>query len=184
MADWPVSGAPNRIIISPHSAAALGVEFGALASAAPASVAHGTANLARFYPFYLVEPMVVVKFWWLNGATVSGNTDVGVYAADSNGGPGTRLGSSGAVAQATINVLQENDVTDFLLGRGVYYLGISSSSATATYFSNAINVHFAKAIGWAQMASAHVLPATVTPAVLAAAIQPFFGLSGRTVLAT
>lgn len=179
MADWPVSGSPNRVIIGPHSAQAGGVEFAALASAAPASVAHGTINLARFYPFYLSEPIVVVKVWWINGATVNGNTDVGIYTAD-----GTRLISSGAVAQATTGAMQEVDTTDTLLGRGTYYAGISSSSATATYFSNAINVHFAKSFGWAQMASAHVLPATVTLAALAAAIQPMFGVSARTVLAT
>jgi hypothetical protein len=178
MADWPNGGNPNRLIISPFSAASLGVEIGATGSGAPASVAHGTANLARGYPFYLSEPALLVKAWWFNGGTVSGNTDVGVYTPD-----GTLLFSSGATAQATINVIQEVDTTDYQLGRGAYYCALSSSSATATYFSNSFNLHFAKAMGWWQAATAHPLPASLTPAALAAAIEPIFGISLRTLVA-
>lgn len=174
MADWPLIGASGEIIISPYSELALGTEYAAIATVAPASVALGTINLSKFYPFAVPEPMLIRKVWWYNGGTVNGNTDVGIFD-DS----GTRIISSGAVAQATINVLQEFDITDTYIGRGRFYMGISTSSATATYFSNVVPLQLAKAIGWAQMASAHPLPATVTFAALAAAVQPVFGCSAR-----
>jgi hypothetical protein len=175
--DWPIVGTPTSVIISPYSPFAMGVEYAALATAAPASVAHGTANLARFYPFVLSEPIMVVKMWWYNGATANGNTDIGIYDES-----GTKLLSMGNTAQGTINILQEVNVTDTWLGRGRFYMGLSSSSATATYFSNVISVQLSKMLGWAQMATANVLPATATYAAASSAIQPVFGLSGRTLV--
>jgi hypothetical protein len=174
MSDWPQASRPPTVLMSPFSELAQGTEMAALATAAPASVAHGTANLARFYPFVLPEPIVVVKMWWYNGGTVSGNVDVGIYDKD-----GTKIVSQGNTAQATINVLQEVNIADTVLGRGLFYMALSASSATATFFSNANSVQLAKALGLAQMATANPLPATATLAAVAAAIQPLYGLSGR-----
>jgi hypothetical protein len=174
---WPLVGEPNRVLIGPHSPLAMGVEYAALATAAPASVAQATANLARAYPFVLTEPTLIRKLWWYNGSTASGNIDCGVYTEG-----GGRLFSTGATAQGTISVIQEVDITDFLLGRGRYYLAISCSSATATLFSNVLSVQLSKMLGWKQMATAHPLPTTFTDAAFSAAIQPIFGLSGRTLV--
>lgn len=175
--DWPITGEPGRVFISPVSPQALGVEYAALAVAAPSSVAHGTANLARFFPFVLPETITVVKAWWYNGATANGNVDIGIYSEQ-----GARIISKGNTAQGTINVLQEVDITDTVLGRGRYYCALSSSSATGTFFSNVISIELSKALGWGQMASANVLPATFTMASMTAAIQPIFGLSTRTLV--
>src|SRR6266498_2301229 len=172
--DFPVIGSPSSVLISPYSELALGTEYAAVATAAPATVALGTINLAKFYPFYLPEPMIVKKVWWYNGATANGNTDVGIYDEF-----GTKLISSGAIAQGTINVLQESDIADTWIGRGRFYMGISTSSATAAYFSNVVPLQLAKAMGWCQMATAHPLPAVATFAALAAAVQPVFGASMR-----
>lgn len=178
MSDWPITGEPNRVIISPYSAQALGTEYAALAAAAPASVAHATVNMLRAYPFVLPEPMLVRKVWWHNGGVISGFTDVGVYSED-----GTRMLASGAILQATINVLQEFDIADVPLGRGTYYLALTSNSATATYLSNILGIQLAKLLGWGQVAlGAAGLPATITLAAAAAAIQPIFGISGRTLV--
>lgn len=177
MPDWPVTGTPNDILISPYSEFALGTEYAAVNTAAPASVSLGTVNLGKFYPFYLPEPVMVLKLWWYNGGTVNGNTDVGIFDES-----GTKIISSGAIAQAGTSALQENDIADTWLGRGRFYMGLSTSSATATYFSNVVPLQLAKAFGWAQMASAHALPATITLAALAAAVEPVFGLSGRTLV--
>jgi hypothetical protein len=178
MADWPLGGDPNRLMISPFALAACGVDIAAFGSAAPVSTAWGTANLARAFPFGLSEPALAQKVWWMNGATVSGNIDVGVYTLD-----GARLFSSGATLQATINVLQEVDITDFWLGRGTYYCVLSASSATATLFTDGFNFHFAKAMGWWQAATAHPLPATLTPAAMTSSIEPLFGVAFRALAA-
>jgi hypothetical protein len=173
MADWPQVGTPAPIMITPFSAFALGVEYGAVATVTPISVAHGTINLARFFPFVIPEPILVMKLFWHNGGTASGNVDVGIFSED-----GKKIISTGAQAQGTISVLQEFDIADTVIGRGRFYLGISASSATATFLSNAVPLQLAKAFGWVQMATCHPL-VDATFAAYATAIQPVFGLSGR-----
>lgn len=178
MSDWPASGEPPRVIITHCSPLSVGVDLAAVATAAPAGVAHGTVNLARLFPFVLPEPMVVVKLFAYNGATMGGNTDVGIYTED-----GTRIVSSGAVLQAGASTIQEFDITDTVIGRGRYYAALLNTTTTATFFSNAVPIVTAKLIGFAQVAvGAGALPATLTPAAVTAAIQPLFGLSGRTLV--
>lgn len=168
-------------MISPFSANALGVEIAAGAMAAPASAAIGTIGLGRGYPFWLPEPLVVAKVWWYNGATANGNVDVGVYSED-----GRLLLSAGLTAQGTVSVLQEVDTADTILGRGRFYMALSTSSATGTFFcvgaSNATNLQLLKAAGCWQAASASALPATITFAALAVALVPVCGISGRTLV--
>jgi hypothetical protein len=53
----------------------------------------------------------------LNGATASGNMDVGIYDY-----AGTRLVSSGSTAQSGTSAFQDFDITDTLLGPGIFYL--------------------------------------------------------------
>ena len=181
MADFPVAGAPPPPIISPHSELALGVEYAALAATAPSSVAWGTVNLIRLYPFRLPEPVLVRKLWIYKGATVTGSVDVGIYTED-----GTRLASVGPTAvSAGTNALQEFDITDVQLGRGRYYMAAAMSLTTTTMFANALAVNLAKAIGWAEggTAGSTTLPATVTLAAATTAVQPLFGLATRTLVA-
>lgn len=177
MTDWPIENLGPPVIISPYSDCALGVEYAAISQAAPASVATGTANLVRMFPFRLSEPMVALKLWWYNGATVNGNVDCAIYAED-----GTKLINMGSTAQATINVLQEVDITDTVLGRGRFYCGLGSDSTTATFFSNTTSIALAKAFGWAQATITLPLTSNVTLAAYAAAITPVFGVSGRTLV--
>lgn len=180
MTDFPQIGDPGRIIIGPHSLQALGVEYAALATAAPASTAWGTINLVRAYPFVLPEPLRVLKLWLYKGATVTGNCDVGVYTED-----GTRLVSAGTTAvAATGSILQEFDVTDTQLGRGRYYCAALMSLTTTTAFANTLVVSQGKLLGWLDGGSGNAaLPATITWAVASSAVQPLFGLAGRTLVA-
>lgn len=181
MPDWPNLGQVPPVMMSPLSAFALGMEIGSAAMAAPAGAAIGTANLARGYPFWLPEPVVVQKLWCYNGATLGGNVDVGIYSED-----GRLLVSAGSTAQAGASVLQEFDVTDTIIGRGRFYLALATSSTTATFFcvgaSNATNLQLLKAAGCWQAASAMALPSTVTYAALAAALLPVCGFATRTLV--
>jgi hypothetical protein len=181
VADWPQVGLPAPVTISPFSLNALGVDIAAAGMAAPASAALGTINLGRGYPFWVPEPILVVKLWAYNGATANGNTDVGVYSVD-----GRLLVSNGAAAQSGTSQLQEFNITDTVLGRGWFYMALSTSSATATFFtigaSNATYLQLLKAAGCWQATSAHALPATITFAALAAALLPVCGLSARTLV--
>lgn len=184
MADWPISGDPNRVIIGPTSLQAMGVEMAAEAVAASASVAWGTINLIRCYPFVLAEPVLVRKLWIYKGATVTGSVDVGIYAED---GPGTcvRIISAGTTAVAAgANTIQEFDIADTQLGRGRYYMAAAMSLATTTMFANAVAANLAKTWGWAEggTAASTVLPATITLATFTTAVQPRFGLANRSVI--
>ncbi len=136
-----------------------------------ASAAWPSANLAIYVPLLLDAPYPVKRVWWINGATASENVDLGLYKAS-----GTREYSTGAVAQAGINALQYV-TADLLIPPGEYYLGLSLSSATATTFSTAFLVTHLRMAGCLQQASAHVLPASMTGAVMTFAYYPLFGLT-------
>lgn len=185
MADWPASGDPNRVIISPYSPQAMGAEYAAAAAATPSSVAWGTINLIRLYPFVLSEPVLMRKLWIYKGATVTGSVDVGIYAED-DANTCVRLASAGATAvAASANILQEFDITDIQLGRGRYYMAAAMSLTTTTMFSNAFVANTAKLFGWAEggTAGSTTLPATITLATCTTAVQPLFGCASRTLVA-
>lgn len=137
------------------------------------------ANDAIFVPFCIFdETVTIARVWWYNGTAVAGNVDVGVY--DTNG---TKLFSSGAIAQAGTSAPQSTDITDYVLGPGAYYMGISCSSASATIFRSAgVDVQMERLMGMFKMASAHVLPATATFAAVDAAYVPLFGLALNSVM--
>lgn len=185
MTDFPQIGDPSRLIIHPHSIQALGVEYAALATAAPASVAWGTINLVRLYPFVLPEPMLVRKLWIYKGTVVTGSVDVGIYADEQGGSNVTRIVSSGLTAvAATASILQEFDITDIMIGRGRYYMAALMSLTTTTMFSNSIGLQTSKLLGWVEGGSGNSsLPATITLAAVTTAVQPVFGLSGRILVA-
>ncbi len=183
MSDWPQIGEVNRVLIGPHSPQAMGVEYAALAVAAPASTAWGTNNLNRLYPFVLYEPMVVRKLWTYKGGTVTGNVDVGIYAEEGGASTVTKIVSAGSTAvAATGSILQEFDITDTVLGRGRYYMAAALSLSTSTMFCNVSAVTLGKILGWCDGGSTFPLPATITLAAASAAVQPVFGLSGRTLV--
>lgn len=136
-----------------------------------------TANLALYCPIVLDDLMLVKNIIIANGAAVSGNVDVGIYAAD-----GTRLVSSGSTAQAGTNVSQVFDVTDTQLGPGLYYLAIALDNTTGTVFGKTIVAAIGQLAGMAQQASAFPLPATATFASLTALVHPNIGIATKTLV--
>ena len=145
----------------------------------PSGVNYVTANLAVFIPFGVPEAVTVTKLWFSNGAAVAGLLDVAIYDP-----AGTRLVSTGSTGQSGTNRIQVVDVGDIALGRGVYYLAISSdtSGATQKVFAAAPAAAIGQAMGLLQQASAFVLPATATFAAFTSAFVPLCGLQGyRTV---
>lgn len=142
---------------------------------APASAVWPAANLAIYTPFVLPEPATLTALWLLNGATATGNVDIGVYNSSF-----TRLISSGATAQSGTSAVQFFDVTDTLLPRGVVYLGISLSSGTATTIRYGAGIQgLCSALGMVQQSTAHPLPSTATPATMGQAYIPVAGMIFR-----
>lgn len=162
-------------LISVWSTRSMGGIIG-VPSGTPAGVAIGTNNRAFFYPFRIGVPVLVNKIWWLNGGTVAGNIDAGVY--DS---AGTRLVSTGSTAQSGTNAIQTVDVGDVRIGPGLFYLAIAGSNSTAQIFgrSTGMTAAMMKLMGGATQDTAFPLPATATFAAFAAAIFLQFGISTR-----
>jgi len=105
-----------------------------------------------------------------NGATMSGNVDTGIYAAD-----GTRLGSSGSTVQAGVNVVQSHTLS-LRIPPGAYFVGISCS--VFAYFQRIfVEAGKARVMGIYEQASAFPLPATATFAANTLSYIPTFYLN-------
>lgn len=179
---WPQSRFEPLVTISPFSMESLGPYLAAGQTGAnvngTTSQVWPSANLALFIPFYVSRRTTITQIFCLNGATVAGNLDVGIYTQD-----GTRIVSSGSTAQAGANAIQALSITATQLSAGVYYMAMSMSSATATIFRTTLfNNTATRSIGVAQMASALPLPATATFASATFGTIPLFALTTRTVI--
>lgn len=145
------------------------------------SQAWGTANLARFYPFIVPTPIVVTTMYWVNGATLGGNCDAGVYDRAGN-----RLGGTGSVAQAGTTAFQKANVAaNFTLLPGVYYMGLNNSTTTAIFGAiggSALTAAHVRGAGCYQVASAVPMGNTVTFAAAAFTRWTQFGLSAITAI--
>ena len=142
------------------------------------SALHAAQNAAMFVPIVAAANLEVKTAWWLNGATVNGNTDVGIYDKDLN-----RLGSTGAVAQSGTTAIQSAAlaIPAMLRAGQPYYLALATSSATATYQSLDLAASlYTRALGLTFMAAAYPLPAAATPGTAGVRYIPIFGLTYRT----
>jgi hypothetical protein len=164
-------------VIHPESMESLGANWrttGANALTSAGSATWPADDLALYVPFSLNRPMLAVKVWWFNGATLGADADVGIYSFD-----GTRLVSAGATAQSGTNQIQIVDITDTRLGAGDFFMGLSLSVATATVLRSTVTgAYLLRALGMFEEAGANPLPATATFATLTQAYIPFFGISG------
>lgn len=170
---------PAPVTIHPWSIDACGAPLLGAASvlASGGSTVWPVANLAIFVPFALATPLTIAQLFTANGATVSGNIDVGVYTLD-----GTRIVSAGSTAHAGTNTLQTYNIADTLLPAGDYYLAIAMNNTTGTLSAHALAAIHLNRLGIAQMATAFPLPATATLAQMASAYLPLFGLTTRTTI--
>jgi hypothetical protein len=165
-------------VTSTGSSLGVGSELGGVGGVM-ASAVWVAANRAIYTPLYIPEPGTITKLWWLNGSAVSGNVCCALYRASDL----SRVVTSGAVAQSGTSVMQEADVTDTVIPAGVYLLGLVLDNGTGQIARNATHVLLHRAMGITQEASACPLPATATPAALAAAFVPACGIAIRTLVA-
>lgn len=94
-----------------------------------AAAAVTTNNRIWYIPFLVHRIVTITRIGLLNGGTVAGNVEVGIYNE-----AGVQLVTSGAVAQSGTNAAQIYDITDTVLTPGLYYVAIVTSNATATLF--------------------------------------------------
>lgn len=133
------------------------------------------ANLALFIPVEIFEPTTIAKMAINNGATVSGNFDLGIYAPS-----GKQLVSSGSVAQSGASAIQSVDITDTLLVPGLYYMALVFDNITATLTSwSSVAAQEMRLMGLLQAASAFALPAPVTFATYAQTLVPLITMNPK-----
>lgn len=137
-----------------------------------ASGAFPTANKVLYVPIRIPRPIIIQQLYTSNGATASGNIDVGVYSVD-----GTKIVSSGSVAQSGTNQKQLFNVTDTLIGRGVFYMGLTLSNTTGTFFRNAGALALLRTIGLlTETPGGFGLPANATFGAYVDAYYPICGI--------
>lgn len=176
------AGDPMPPIISPYIEQACGGilsrDFLASASFGPPTSATWTANQMNGYPVVVTRGITIRKLYSANGATASGNIDVGVYDESYN-----KVISSGSTAQAGAGALQEFDVADTPISAGLYYVVFALDNATGTvYRSESISTPFHNLLGGIRQSSAFALPATLAPTAVPSSV-PFIGFSTRTLVA-
>jgi hypothetical protein len=177
MPDFPVTQNVESIVTSAGGTDSLGPMLNAMGIAL-AAAAYPETNRAMFVPVSVQAPLTVVKLFTLNGATASGNVDVGIYDAG-----GVRLVSSGSTAQAGTSVIQEFNITDTLLLPGLYYLAIAADNTTGTFEVWSANAAILRSLGILMQLTAFPLPATATFALYAGTTRvPFVGATLRSVV--
>lgn len=166
MSDWPFESTPVSPILTPWSVEAAGAGLAGLGVPLWTLVSgtSDTANKAYFYPFRITSWVTVYQVLFWVGATSSGNIDVGVYDAQAN-----RIVSAGSTAMsATVNTVQEINVTDTVLSPGKYFLAWAVDNTTGTVFRTALADELSLpsyAVYEQTGLTAAALPATATPVI-------------------
>lgn len=148
----------------------------------------GNANRATFYPITLDAPGIITKLWWRNGAAVSGNVDIGLYALGADKLPGARLVSSGSTAQAGTGVLQEVNTTDLVIAYPqIIYCALVLDNGTGAIFGGFLGAtSLVRAAGFLGQTTAFPLPATAGAtggAISTSSIATDFGIAFRALVA-
>jgi hypothetical protein len=168
MGDWVGDAYPNHCgVLSTVGPECSIAQYQSAVGAGYANVsAWPSANLALYVPVRVGRRVTVYQMSWEVGAQ-NGNCDVGIYTED-----GTRLVSAGSTAVGAAG-LQVFNITDTVLGPGMYYLAsVLSTVTTATILSGAPPIPHCRLSGCRQQATALPLPATATFANYGVAYVP------------
>ncbi len=134
-----------------------------------------TANKAIYAPISIPHIFTFDRFNWFNGNQVSGNVDVGLYAAD-----GTKIISAGSTPQSGLSQKQQVTVTSTTLTPGLYMLGFAADNTSSRVFQasaafwTAIDLMY---LGFAVQATAFPLPSPATFANPDVVEFPYVGIT-------
>lgn len=158
MSDWPSAATPSQRVIHAFGPQSMGVYLAATATAVANSNAWPTSNRAFFIPFVVTEPILAQQMGVSNGASVSGNIDVGIYDSQGN-----KLVTKGSTAQSGTSTEQLFDITDTPLDRGLYYMAVAMNNGTGTLlFAFPSGTYSYRSLGMWIMDTAFALPTTAT----------------------
>lgn len=160
-------------IISPVSKESLRADWG---NVSWTSATWPAANRAMFIPFHVRQLVTVQQLWCMNGPTLNGNIDIGVYSMDTLG----LIAHTGAKVQAGVARVQAI-AKIFQLAPGNYFLAMSSDSGTGTFFRRAVTGTVLGMAGVLQQSTAFPLPETISSAAFLSTTTNayLYGLSTR-----
>lgn len=164
------------LFITPYSPESIGGVIRTAVTATVASATYPAANRALYFPFTIRRAVTVYRFFWLNGTTAStDNVQAGVYDIT---GKSVALGA--ATLAAGTSACQFDNVADFNLEPGDYFIAIWCNGTTTHMIRNNGALHAWRSAGCYQESSlAGGLPATATFANAATQYCPVFGLALR-----
>lgn len=149
-----------------------------LASVTPASTAWVVANRMIYVPFALSVGSMVYRYFWLNGATATtNNIQIGVYRTNF-----TRVNAGTSTLASGANVLQFDNITDYYLAPGRYYMAMWANGTTVTPFAISNTAGLGEGAYYETNASG--LPATGTPVDPATTTTPYVPVFGLALRAT
>lgn len=168
---------PHSVALSSYSRDSLGPIARAHVLGAPSSATWPAANRTIYVPFWIHQPMIAYRMWCLNGGTVGTNTvTAAIYTADSSHLPASNVVEASATS-AGANALQFFDITDTMLGNGLWYMALALDGTTATVFRASFGVTaLATQCIFTQESNT---PSTATPVAAANTQLPLFGVSLR-----
>ena len=176
MSDFPTNHLPSHRVIGTWSAESMGVVLPSLLVAAP----NGGTNWAEvnrviYVPLLLTHPFSLVRFWWANGTTLSGQIEVGLYSAS-----GTRLATTGSIGGGVAAGTQSAAPTagTIVLAPGFYRLAVTVNQINRRLlkFSSTVQ-NFRKLNVYEELTGGFGLPATATLGTNLSAWVPVFGIS-------
>ena len=129
------------------------------------------ANTAMFVPVNISRPALVQRLFSVNGTTVSGNIDMGIYTLD-----GAKIVSIGSTAQAGTSALQFYNIADTYLSPGQYYMAVALDNNVGKVGRYNITVIRCQQAGVLKATSSFALPASVTFATVTSAFIPSIGM--------
>lgn len=174
MSDWPDIGVPPLGITSYDRFFNVGRRARALnlGISNPASATWPGANITLYMEFQIPWPYPIKRVFLANGATVSGNFDIGILTKN-----GDSIQTLGTTAQSGTNVVQYANFS-LLLDPGSYFLALGMSSATATVFgSSTVTSALGQAMGVKQQATYPVPTSAATFASYASSNYPVCGFT-------
>lgn len=136
-----------------------------------ASGAFPAANATIYMPFRINRVITIATIEVMNGATVSGNVDVGIYDEGQR-----RVVNSGSTGQAGTNAAQSFNITDTPLGPGLFYMALACDNTSATFIRAVVPVYTSRPLGMAQQASAFPLPDPSVMALMTVTFLPIMSL--------
>lgn len=143
-----------------------------LLSVAFGSSAWPSANRAIYWPVRIPCTYPVKRVYAVNGSTLSGNWDFGIFSFRSL----AKIYSTGSTAQSGASAPQYV-TADFTLEPGLYFFGMSASTVSATFQRMSLGTEIGRASGMFSENTAFTLPDLATPATLASGYLPIAGIT-------